>query len=82
MGAPWTLLIYMLGAKESKKDINYKKIKDKELEVNLILEKLHEYICLHIKNQINAGADVVQVFDSGQVSYLQVICLIIVIYQT
>ena len=26
IGAPWTLLIYMLGAKESKKDINYKKM--------------------------------------------------------
>ena len=64
VGAPWTLLIYMLGVKESKKDINYKKIKEKEFEVNLILDKLHEYICLHIENQINAGADVIQVFDS------------------
>ena len=64
VGAPWTLLIYMLGAKVSKKDINYKKIKAKEFEVNLILDKLHEYICLHIENQINAGADVIQIFDS------------------
>ena len=54
----------MLGAKESKKDINYKKIKKKEFEVNLILDKLHEYLCLHIENQINAGADVIQIFDS------------------
>ena len=64
IGAPWTLLIYMLGAKENKKDINYKKIKTKEFEVNLILDKLHEYLCIHIENQINAGVDVIQIFDS------------------
>ena len=64
IGAPWTLLIYMLGAKESKKDINYKKIKTKEFEVNLILDKLHDYLCTHIENQVSAGADVIQIFDS------------------
>ena len=64
IGAPWTLLIYMLGAKQSKKEIDYKKIKTKEFEVNLILDKLHEYLCVHIENQVNAGADVIQIFDS------------------
>ena len=64
IGAPWTLLIYMLKAKENKKDFNYKKIKTKEFEVNLILDKLHEYLCTHIENQVNAGADVIQIFDS------------------
>ena len=64
IGAPWTLLIYMLKAKESKKEFNYKKIKTKEFEVNLILDKLHEYLCAHIENQVNAGADVIQIFDS------------------
>ena len=64
IGAPWTLLIYMLGAKKSKKDIDYKKIKEKESEINIILDKLHEYLCFHIENQVNAGADVIQIFDS------------------
>ena len=64
IGAPWTLLIYMLGAKKSKKNINYKKIKSKEYEIDLIINKLHEYLCTHIENQINAGADVIQIFDS------------------
>jgi uroporphyrinogen decarboxylase len=64
IGAPWTLLIYMLGAKVDKKEINYKMIKSKEFEVNLILDKLHDYLCTHIENQVNAGADVIQIFDS------------------
>jgi uroporphyrinogen decarboxylase len=64
IGAPWTLLIYMLGMRENKNEINYKKIKSKEFEVNVILDKLHDYLCTHIENQINAGADVVQIFDS------------------
>ena len=64
IGAPWTLLIYMLGVKESKEEINYKYIQTKEFEVNLILDKLHDYLCLHIENQVNAGADVIQIFDS------------------
>jgi uroporphyrinogen decarboxylase len=64
IGAPWTLLIYMLGVKNKKKEINYEKIKRNEFEVNVILDKLNEYLCVHIENQINAGADVVQIFDS------------------
>jgi len=64
IGAPWTLLIYMLGAKVDKNKINFTKIKSNEFEVNLILDKLNDYLCTHIENQINAGADVVQVFDS------------------
>ena len=64
IGAPWTLLVYMLGAKLNKNKIDYKKIKDKDFEVNLILDKLNEYLCIHIENQINYGADVVQIFDS------------------
>ena len=30
----------------------------------MIIDKLNEYLCIHIENQINAGADVIQVFDS------------------
>ncbi len=63
-GAPWTLLIYMLGAKQTKKEIQYKIIEDKQFEVNLILDKISDYLCTHLENQVNAGADVVQIFDS------------------
>ena len=54
----------MLGIKVNKKEADLTKIRKKDFEVKLILDKLHEYLCLHIENQINAGADVVQVFDS------------------
>ena len=64
IGAPWTLLIYMLGAKNVKNQINYEKIKSNKFETNVILDKLNEYLCVHIENQINAGADIVQIFDS------------------
>ena len=64
IGAPWTLLVYMIGAKLSKKEIDLKLIYKKKDEISLVLEKLINYLCLHIDNQIKAGADVVQVFDS------------------
>jgi uroporphyrinogen decarboxylase len=64
IGAPWTLLVYMLRMKKSKNEIDHTKIKSNEFEVNVILDKLNEYLCTHIENQINAGADVVQIFDS------------------
>jgi uroporphyrinogen decarboxylase len=64
VGAPWTLLIYMLGIKKNKYEIDYKKIKSNKSKINIILNKLNEYLCIHIENQIHAGADVVQIFDS------------------
>ena len=35
-----------------------------EFETNLILDKLHDYLCVHIENQADAGVDVIQIFDS------------------
>ena len=64
IGAPWTLLVYMIGAKKHKNEIDFKIVKDKQKDIKIILEKLNEYLCLHIENQIRAGADVVQIFDS------------------
>lgn len=64
VGAPWTLLIYMLDLKKNKNEVNLSKIKGLKLETNVIIEKLVEYLCIHIEKQIEAGADVVQIFDS------------------
>ena len=64
VGAPWTLIIYMLGLRKEKNQINFNKLKEKELEIKIILNKINEYLCIHIENQINAGADTIQIFES------------------
>ena len=64
VGAPWTLIVYMLNVKESKEEINLRKLHDKKKIIDQIIETLINFLCIHIKNQINAGADVIQIFDS------------------
>jgi len=64
VGAPWTLLVYMCNIKKNKTEIDLAKLNKFDTQINKILEELIKYICVHIKNQINAGADVVQIFDS------------------
>jgi len=64
VGAPWTLLLYMLNKQSPKKNFNFNNInRDKNL-INKLLEKLEEIICLHVEKQIEAGANVIQIFDS------------------
>ncbi len=64
VGAPWTLLVYMFNLKKNKKEINLKKLDENNTYINQILNKLINFLCIHIKNQISAGADVIQIFDS------------------
>ena len=64
VGAPWTLLIYMLDLKENKNQINLSKLRNFESILNKIFGELIKYLNIHIKNQFKAGADVVQIFDS------------------
>jgi uroporphyrinogen decarboxylase len=64
VGAPWTLLVYMLGLKKNKNKIDLFKFKKNKNNINKILNKLIDYSCLHIESQIQAGADLVQIFDS------------------
>ena len=64
VGAPWTLLIYMIAAKNKKNKLNNKIFKEFKNEIDLILERLIKFLCLHIENQKKAGSDVVQIFDS------------------
>jgi uroporphyrinogen decarboxylase len=64
VGAPWTLIIYMLGLKKERNILDKELLKIKKNEIKLILNTLNKFLCLHIKNQIEAGADVVQIFDS------------------
>ena len=63
-GAPWTLLLYMVNKQSPKNNFDKKKIfRDKHLLKRLML-KLEDFICLHIDKQIEAGSNVIQLFDS------------------
>ncbi|RPG95085.1 MAG: uroporphyrinogen decarboxylase [Candidatus Pelagibacter sp. TMED263] len=64
IGAPWTLLVYMLNLKNNKNELNLNKLNKKNINIDIILKKLTKFLSIHIKNQINAGADVIQIFDS------------------
>ena len=63
VGAPWTLLVYMINQQSPKKNLKQDFFKDKELIKN-ILSVLEKFLKIHIKNQIENGANVIQIFDS------------------
>tara|TARA_B100000029_G_C17491183_1_gene929168 strand:- start:210 stop:1217 length:1008 start_codon:yes stop_codon:yes gene_type:complete len=64
IGAPWTLLVYMINIKKSKNEIDFKSLNKKNININQVLNKLIKFLCIHIQNQVNAGADIIQIFDS------------------
>jgi len=64
VGAPWTLLLYMLNKESPKNNFNFNKINKDKFLVNRLLKKIEETICLHVDKQIEAGANVIQIFDS------------------
>ena len=64
VGAPWTLLLYMLNKRSPKNNFDFNKINKDKFLINRLLKKLEEMICLHIDKQIEAGANVIQIFDS------------------
>ncbi len=63
VGAPWTLLVYMINLKSPKKNLNKDFFKDDFL-INRILLIIEKFLKIHIKNQIDNGANVIQIFDS------------------
>tara|TARA_Y100000992_G_scaffold231016_1_gene162148 strand:- start:123 stop:1124 length:1002 start_codon:yes stop_codon:yes gene_type:complete len=63
VGAPWTLLVYMINQQSPKKELKKDFFKDKYL-INRILLIIEKFLKVHIKNQIDNGADVIQIFDS------------------
>ena len=64
VGAPWTLLLYMLNKESPKNNFDFNKINKDKILVRKLLIKIEEIICLHIDKQIEAGADTIQIFDS------------------
>jgi len=63
VGAPWTILVYMLH-KKSPKDNNFKKKLEDKMLVNDLLKVINRFLKLHIENQIKSGATIIQIFDS------------------
>ena len=63
VGAPWTLLVYMINKHSPKKDLVKNFFKD-EFLINRILIILEKFLKLHIDQQIKNGASVIQIFDS------------------
>ena len=64
VGAPWTLAVYMMGLKKEKNILDFNILKKNSSEISLIIEKINNFLLIHIKKQIEAGADVIQIFDS------------------
>ena len=63
VGAPWTILVYMINKSSPKKGLSNNFFKDKFL-INILIGIIEKFLKLHIKNQIDAGAKVIQIFDS------------------
>jgi uroporphyrinogen decarboxylase len=63
VGAPWTLLVYIINQQSPKKNLKKDFFKNDFL-INKILLILEKFLKIHIKNQIENGANVIQIFDS------------------
>jgi uroporphyrinogen decarboxylase len=63
VGAPWTLLVYIINQQSPKKKLKANFFKNDFL-INRILLILEKFLKIHIRNQIDNGANVIQIFDS------------------
>ena len=62
VGAPWTLLLYMLNRKSPK--AGSFNVFPKDEYIHNIMLKLDEFLKIHIEAQIKSGASIIQIFDS------------------
>ena len=63
VGAPWTILVYMINKISPKKKLSEDFFKDDFL-INRLLQIIDKFLKIHIKNQVEAGATIIQIFDS------------------
>ena len=63
-GSPWTILVYIINKQSPKKKQVYKKILKNKRQTKQLLTIIEKFIFIHIKEQIKAGADTIQLFDS------------------
>ena len=63
VGAPWTLLVYMINKISPKNNLNKNFFKDKHL-IKQLLKIINKFLKIHIEQQIKYGATIIQIFDS------------------
>tara|TARA_B100000886_G_scaffold312436_1_gene248400 strand:+ start:169 stop:1170 length:1002 start_codon:yes stop_codon:yes gene_type:complete len=63
VGAPWTILVYMINQQSPKKQLKKDFFENKDL-INNVLLIIEKFLKIHIKNQIDSGVNVIQIFDS------------------
>ena len=63
VGAPWTILVYMINQISPKKELK-KDFFDNQILIEKLLTIIVKFLKIHIKNQINSGATIIQIFDS------------------
>ena len=63
VGAPWTLLVYMINKISPKKELISSFFKD-EFLINKLLNIIEKFLKIHITEQIKNGATIIQIFDS------------------
>ena len=63
VGGPWTILVYMINKMSPKKKLSDNFFDDNFL-IKKILNIIEKFLKIHIKNQVDAGANVIQIFDS------------------
>ena len=63
VGAPWTLLVYMINKRSPKTNLKNDFFSD-DFVINRVLFLIERFLKLHIKNQIDSGAEIIQIFDS------------------
>ena len=66
IGAPWTLLVYMINKRSPKNKLIKDFFKD-EFLINKVLMILEKFLKLHIDHQIKNGATIIQILIVGPV---------------
>ena len=62
VGAPWTILVYMINKQSPKKNLIKDFLKN-EIFINELISIIEKFLKIHINNQIKNGATIIQIFD-------------------
>ncbi len=63
IGAPWTLLVYMINQRSPKSGLKHNFFEDENF-IDKVLKLIEKFLKVHIKNQVESGAQIIQIFDS------------------